>query len=132
MIGLHPSGEERISVAQAHALPGAHEAGHEHPTEAAYIRIAVILAIITVIEVAIYYIDKEASWLVPALMALGTIKFVMVVGYFMHLKFDDKRLTLIFGGGMVLALGTFVGLFALMHFHEAIEFTATMTSAARP
>jgi cytochrome c oxidase subunit IV len=119
-------------VAQhAQSLPGTHEAGHEHPTEAAYIRIAVILAIITVIEVAIYYIDKDASWLVPALMVLAATKFVMVVGYFMHLKFDDRRLAMIFTGGMVLALGTYIGLFVLMHFHKAIEFTAFMTSAAR-
>ncbi|MGC4191477.1 MAG: cytochrome C oxidase subunit IV family protein [Thermomicrobiales bacterium] len=116
----------------AQSLPGTHEAGHEHPSEAAYIRIAVILAIITIVEVAIYYIDKEASWLIPALMVLGTAKFILVVAYFMHLKFDDSRLALIFSGGMVLALGTFVGLFVLMHFHKAIEFTAFMTSATRP
>ncbi|MGC4108052.1 MAG: cytochrome C oxidase subunit IV family protein [Thermomicrobiales bacterium] len=116
----------------AQSLPGTHEAGHEHPTEAFYVRIAVILALITVVEVAIYYIDKDASWLVPALFTLGALKFVMVVGYFMHLKFDDARLRLIFSAGMVLALGTYIGLFALMHFHHAVEFTAFMTSATRP
>lgn len=115
----------------APSLPGAHEAGHAHPNEAAYIRIAVILAIVTIVEVAIYYIDQEASWLVPALLVLASAKFVLVVGYFMHLKFDDSRLAFIFSGGMVMALGTFIGLFVLMHFHEAIEFTEVMTSATR-
>lgn len=115
----------------AQSLPGTHEAGHEHPSEMAYIRIAVILAIVTIVEVAIYYIDKDAAWLVPALLVLGSFKFVLVVGYFMHLKFDDNRLAMVFGGGLVLALGTFVGLFILMNVHKAIEFTAFMTSAAR-
>jgi cytochrome c oxidase subunit 4 len=91
---------------------------HEHPTEAKYIQIAIILSIITIVEVAIYYIEALESVLVPILVILSTFKFVMVVGYFMHLKFDDKRLAWIFGAGMAVALAIYIGTWALMHYHE--------------
>ena len=44
------------------------------------------------------------------LVTLSFIKFVMVVGWFMHLKFDHVSFTWYFGGGLVLALATFSGL----------------------
>lgn len=105
------------------------ESGHNHPTENVYIRIALILTIITGIEVLIFYIDAFRSILVPALLILSTAKFVMVVGYFMHLKFDDKRLTWIFASGLALALAVFGVVFAVMYvdkidFDLAVEFIA--------
>lgn len=63
----------------------AHEA--HHPTEREYVRIAIILAILTAIEVAMFYIEMGALFM-PSLIVLMIIKFVMVVGYFMHLKWD--------------------------------------------
>ena len=81
---------------------GEHHEEHEHPGERTYIKIAVILAIITVIEVAIYYFDMPRSVLVTALLFFSAIKFATVVGFFMHLKFDDRRLLWIFLGGLIL------------------------------
>jgi cytochrome c oxidase subunit 4 len=101
---------------------------HEHPGEREYIRIAIILAIITGIEVLIYYIEAFEGILVPALVALSTIKFVMVVGYFMHLKFDDKRLAWIFASGMALALSIYIGTWALQYYHEVADFISNMTA----
>jgi cytochrome c oxidase subunit 4 len=99
---------------------------HEHPTEAKYIQIAIILTIITMVEVAIYYIEAFEAILVPTLIVLSTIKFVTVVGYFMHLKFDDRRLTWIFVSGMGLALDIYIGTWAVMHYHEITEFVSDM------
>jgi cytochrome c oxidase subunit 4 len=99
---------------------------HEHPNEAKYIQIAIILTIITVIEVAIYYLESVESLLVPTLIVLSTIKFVIVVGYFMHLKFDDKRLAWIFSGGMGMALAIYIGTWAVMHYHQITEFVSDM------
>jgi cytochrome c oxidase subunit 4 len=101
---------------------GADEEPHAHPTERNYIKIGAILFAITLIEVIIYYVEAIEGILVPALIALSLIKFIMVVGYFMHLKFDDSRLRLIFIIGMVFALGTFIGLWVLQHQNQITEF----------
>ena len=85
------------------------EAHHEsaHPSNLAYVIIAVILAVITSIEVAVYYIHALRPALVPILLALSATKFAIVAGYYMHLKFDGKLFSYMFGGGLILA-GTLV------------------------
>ncbi len=100
------------------------DAHHEHPSERTYIKIAIILAIITLIEVVIYYVEALDNVLVPMLVVLSAAKFVTVVGYFMHLKFDDRRLTWIFTGGLLVAFSVFIGAFVMQYFHPVIEFIA--------
>jgi cytochrome c oxidase subunit 4 len=99
--------------------PGVYQE-HAHPTESVYVRIGIILAVITAIEVAIYYIEwvRDNNLLVPALILFSAIKFVMVVGYFMHLKFDDRRFTWIFAFGLAVALATFLATAALFAYHS--------------
>jgi cytochrome c oxidase subunit 4 len=97
--------------------PVTHEPGsHAHPSSRTYILIAVVLTAITAIEVAIYYVPAIKNSL-PALAAflvvLGVAKFVLVVGWYMHLKFDNKLFTWLFVGGLIAALATLVGLWAL-------------------
>ena len=93
------------------------EGEHEHPGELTYIKVAAVLAAITIVEVAIYYFDLSRSLLVALLLILSAIKFVTVVGYFMHLKFDDRRLTWIFGGGLVIAVSIILALDVLGDVH---------------
>jgi cytochrome c oxidase subunit 4 len=85
------------------------EARHEsaHPSNFAYVMIAVILAVITSIEVAVYYIHALRPLLLPILLVLSATKFAIVAGYYMHLKFDGKLFSYMFGGGLILA-GTIV------------------------
>lgn len=90
---------------------------HEHPGEMVYIKVAIILAIVTAIEVVIYYIDALEDVLVPALLLLSAGKFIAVVGYFMHLKFDDRRFTWVFVSGLVIALSVFLGTAAMFVYH---------------
>ena len=93
---------------------------HEHPTERKYIQIAIILTIITVVEVAIYYIEwmHDTGALVPTLFVLSIAKFVTVVGYYMHLKFDDNRFMYIFLGGLLVALAVIGALYVLLITHR--------------
>ena len=72
------------------ALAATEHGEHEHPSERKYIEIAIFLAIITAVEVAIWYVDwmHDSGALVPTLVFLSIFKFVTVVGYYMHLKFD--------------------------------------------
>jgi cytochrome c oxidase subunit 4 len=75
-------------------LTDPHEAGtqhSEHPSAKEYIRIGIILGVLTALEVASYYVDVNTSILIPTLFVLAFVKFVMVVLWFMHLKFDDRR-----------------------------------------
>jgi cytochrome c oxidase subunit 4 len=84
--------------------PREHEELHDHPSPRKYVWIAVILAIITAAEVAIYYIPALEDYLVPFLIAFALVKFVMVAAYFMHLKFDSKLFRRFFVTGIVLGL----------------------------
>lgn len=86
----------------------AHDDHGAHPTEAFYIKIALILAVVTGIEVALYYTDFGVNLTNGILIALSTIKFIMVAGYFMHLKFDNRLLRRLFVGGLVLAALVYV------------------------
>jgi cytochrome c oxidase subunit 4 len=84
-------------------------------SNAGYVRIALILAAITALEVATYYVDFGRLFL-PALMIMMVVKFIMVVSYFMHLKFDNKLFTWIFYAGLILAIGVYSVALATFHF----------------
>ena len=89
---------------------------HEHGlTDAGYIRIALILALITGLEVSTYYIDFGPLFL-PLLLIMMVVKFVMVVSYFMHLKFDNKIFSFLFYVGLGLALFCYIVTLATFKF----------------
>jgi cytochrome c oxidase subunit IV len=91
-------------------LRGAHHpAEHAHPQSRTYITVALILAVITAVEVAVYYIPALFAFIVPILLVLSVVKFVMVVGWFMHLKFDHKLYAGMFAGGIAIAISVFLG-----------------------
>lgn len=84
---------------------------------ARYTITAVVLAIVTAIEVLVLYPPLARASDNPkiALLAiLGIGKFVLVVGLFMHLYNDDPLYTGIFGLGLVIGGGTLVALCAIM------------------
>ncbi|MDQ4044442.1 MAG: cytochrome C oxidase subunit IV family protein [Chloroflexota bacterium] len=93
--------------------------GAEHPSLRKYVWIAIFLAIVTAIEVAIYYVEAIEPILVPALIVLSAIKFVAVVGYFMHLRFDPKFLAITFGAALITALAVYIAV-AIMMEYEAV------------
>lgn len=80
---------------------------HDHPSDAQYVKIAIILAVLTAIEVATYWFEDSFNW-GPILVLLMVVKGIIVAGYFMHLKFDDKLLTRIFVAGFILACAVYV------------------------
>lgn len=80
---------------------------HTHPGPGEYIRIGVILAVVTAIEVGIYYIASLKPLIVPLLLGLSLIKFTLVGLYFMHLKYDSRLFRRLFILGIVLALAVY-------------------------
>ena len=92
---------------------------HPHPQTREYVVIAAILTVITIVEVAIFYIQplKESAIFVPLLLVLSAAKFALVAMFYMHLKFDGRLLTTLFVGPLVIAGGTIVALLFLFgHF----------------
>jgi cytochrome c oxidase subunit 4 len=93
-------------MATEHHLPdhvGEHEMEHAHPGAKTYIIIGVILAVITVAEVFFYTQESVRAILVPLLLLLSASKFILVVGFYMHLRFDHPLFTGVFGFGLMVA-----------------------------
>jgi cytochrome c oxidase subunit 4 len=84
-----------------------------HPGPRDYVKIAAALAIVTLIEVAVYYVDFLRPALVPLLLIFSAIKFALVVLWFMHLRFDSRLFMRLFVAGVVLALSLFAVAFGL-------------------
>lgn len=90
------------------------EDAHAHPGDKTYIKIAIILAVLTALEVATYPAeDALGSTVIPILMVLMVIKFWYVAAFFMHLKFDTKAFSWMFIGGLVLASAVYIGALAM-------------------
>ncbi len=98
---------------EAEAVP--HDAGgHPHPGPLEYLQIGLVLAVVTGIEVTVYYAGINHNLLVGILLALSALKFSLVVLWFMHLKFDNRVLANMFVGGLLLAMALFVVVLAIM------------------
>jgi cytochrome c oxidase subunit 4 len=104
-----------IRVVQRPALPPAQETHDKHASVGFYWMIGIILAVITGIEVAIFYIPAIGAALVPILLVLSIAKFVIVVMFFMHLKFDSRILTAVFMAGLILAVFMVTSLIVLYY-----------------
>lgn len=90
-------------------------AEHYHPTWKEYKWVALILFVITVVEVWIYYIPEivASKAFVPGLLIMSAVKFAIVVMYYMHLKYDHKLFRALFTGPLIVAVVTVIGLLFL-------------------
>jgi cytochrome c oxidase subunit 4 len=88
-----------------------------HPSPAQYWKIAVVLAVLTAIEVGMFYIDKElglGAFNAAILLVLAVAKFIIVVGWFMHLRFESPMLNRFFTGGFILAFSLYAIVLGLL------------------
>lgn len=85
------------------ADPGAVEAHveHGHPEPRQYVMIAVVLVVITALEVAASYLDVNSTLLIAMLFVMAIVKFVLVVSWYMHLKTDKPILRRFFLVGLI-------------------------------
>ena len=103
------------TLTETHEDAGEHEHGM---SDAGYVKIAIILALITGLEVSTYYVDFGPLFM-PALLIMMVVKFVMVVSYFMHLKFDNRIFSFLFYVGLGLALFVYITALATFKFFIA-------------
>ena len=95
---------------------GLHAMGevHEHPSWKQYKWVALILTLITVVEVWVYYTPlKQSAVFVPMLLIMSAVKFAIVVAFYMHLKYDHKLFRALFVGPLIIAMSTLVALLFL-------------------
>jgi len=111
------SATEHIAGEERHGEELFVSKGHHGATDKQYIVIAAILATITAMEVTISYVDVGPIFL-PALLIMMAAKFVIVVSFFMHLKFDNRLFSFLFYTGLGLAVFVFVVALATFHFFE--------------
>ena len=87
-----------------------------HPGPAEYVKIAIVLALATAAEVALYYLTSlPRPWYVALLMVFMVFKFSLVVLWFMHLRFDSVIFRRLFVTGIVLAAFVYFILLTTLH-----------------
>lgn len=101
---------------------------HTHPTAGLYLRVAVVLFVLTALEVGAYEVARRdgmgtmgeavASLLVPILIILSAAKFALVAMFYMHLKQDAKVFSGLFVFPLIIALvlvAALLALFSVVH-----------------
>ena len=95
---------------------------HSHPTNKFYIIIGAALIGLTVLEIFGYVLEENGTFApgvaAVVILVLSAAKFLMVVAYYMHLKFDHKLFTGIFVFPALLGtlvIGSMILLFHVLH-----------------
>ena len=88
-----------------------HDHGHgDHSHDVSkfqiYVQIAMLLAVITGVEIIGVYLPFPHWFIFTSLVVLSAVKFLFVIFYFMHLRWDKPFCTILFFIGLVLAGGT--------------------------
>jgi cytochrome c oxidase subunit IV len=88
-------------VAPAEHLP-VHAEAHEHPNPRQYVLIALVLVIVTGIEIATSYLNTgHTNLIIVALFLMAAFKFFLVAAWYMHMKTDQPFFRRIFVVGLV-------------------------------
>lgn len=101
-----------------------HQVVHKHPTDGDYVKIALILGAITALEVGTYFwkdifgSEPSTTALVLSLFPMMIAKFIIVAGYFMHLKYDNPMFKRVFVFGLVLAALVYVAAMATFQYFD--------------
>lgn len=100
--------------APASTLPaGDAPADHDVNKFQIYVQIAMLLAVITGIEIVCVFLPFARWVLVSLLVVASAVKFLFVILYFMHLRWDKPFCTILFFIGLILAGGTMAALLGL-------------------
>lgn len=110
-------GLSAISPAEVPLLPGELR---PHPSPFQYVMIAVILCVITGLEVGMYYVEGDVpkAFYVTTLLTMALIKFVTVVSFYMHLRTDRLIFRRFFITGAIGAVVLFTIILSTLHVFE--------------
>lgn len=90
----------------------------------AYVQIAMLLAVITGVEIVAIGLPFAKWLLVSTLVVLSLVKFLFVIFYFMHLRWDKAFCTILFFIGLTMAGGTVWALLLLFGIGDSRPLTA--------
>ena len=107
-----------------HDGQGHHDHSHDVSKFQIYVQIAMLLAVITGVEIVAIGLPFSKALLVTALVVLSIVKFLFVIFYFMHLRWDKVFCTILFFIGLVLAGGTMAGLLMVFAIEPSKPLTA--------
>jgi cytochrome c oxidase subunit 4 len=104
----------RMSHAAPNLLPGELRA---HPDPYQYVIVAVVLAVITAVEIAVSYSEGDIpdGLIVVLLLAMMVVKFFLVASWFMHLRTDRPVFRRLFILGAVAAPMLYLVVLATLH-----------------
>lgn len=109
-------------MATTHVDPYLEDDPDAHPDrQRQYVIVALILAGLTVVEVLTYAVPEvfgghDGKVIVPLLLVLMAVKFWMVVGFFMHVRFDKRIVTVTFYSGLALAVAVYLAILTAFRF----------------
>jgi cytochrome c oxidase subunit 4 len=113
----------------AHIASVSSEPAHAHSKFHTFVQIAMALSVITGVEIVLVYLPF-AKWLIVSfLVVLSAVKFLAVIFYFMHLRWDKVFCTILFFIGLILALGTVAALLALFGSEASTPLTSQIAPA---
>lgn len=93
--------------------------GVSHAGAGFYWLVGFILAIITLLELWLFTVETLGIWFIPILLLLSAGKFIGVVAYFMHLRFDHRMFTWFFASAMIVGVLIFsIVLFLAENAHQ--------------
>ena len=107
----------------------AHDHGHEESKFQIYILMAFILAAITGVEIVAIYLPFAKWIIVTSLVVLSTVKFMFVIFYFMHLRWDKAFCTVLFFIGLIIAGVTMWALLQLFSVKDSLPLPVTQLDA---
>jgi cytochrome c oxidase subunit 4 len=110
----------------AASVPGVHAEENKFQI---YVQIAMLLAVITGVEIAVIGLPFAKWLLVTVLVVLSTVKFMYVIFYFMHLRWDKAFCTILFFIGLSIAGATMAALIHLFNVPESVPLTSVATTA---
>ena len=110
-------GMSAISSSDLPMLPGELR---PHPSPFQYVMIAVILCVITALEVGMYYLtdDIPRGLYIAVLLSMAITKFVVVVSWFMHLRVDRPIFRRLFIVGSIGAVFLYTIILLTLHVYE--------------
>jgi cytochrome c oxidase subunit IV len=85
-------------------------------TDLLYVKVAAVLVVLTAIEIYATYADYLGHFFLPLMLCLMTTKFVLVVLFFMHLRWDSKLFGRLFWAGAILAIAVYTGALATFQY----------------
>jgi cytochrome c oxidase subunit IV len=96
------------------------EQHHHGPSPREYVQIAAVLFILTALEVSTYFVEFGRLG-VPMLVVLMAIKFMLVVNFYMHLKFDHRVYHRLLYFGLSLAVAIYALTLVIIHFSSSFQ-----------